>query len=613
MRLIAASALLALALAPPALAETSVGVTAAVNQDATGTVGSNVRTISLGDSVVFNQRIQTGGSGLVQVLLADGTTFMVGPNSDLVIDSFVYDPNAGTAQVTASFTKGVLRFIGGQTSKTEGGVTINTPVGTMGIRGAMVDVVLDPPEGTPPHVDMLFGNEVTLERGKELLGRLYASGYSLALGDGGVFDVLKTPPAWGSQIQGMLAGKLGTSGGAAKGPSDSEVKGSDVANKNSGNGVDKNSGNKQLTKEELAALLYAAAHYDELRNFILNNNFPQGFVGGTFVGANGSDEWLEEDYTQQAPGITDFDDEWVYDDENDVWVVDSYEPTFAKFAFDENGNPIGIQAAFLASFSCECEDNDVEFVYTGSGAGGQIAIRFPDDDEPMLINTTNNYLFAYDDPREDNPLSQEVVDHDLNDLVDEQILADRLECENCAEFVRWGFWGFTANEAAGIPIEGGVDYMGTYITGDLTTRAQLNNLADLDEGNVNAFYTGDAVGVVHNDNPVGTETDYVATGDLLVTWSFGARQGTVDITEFDEDNANLNLTYNVGSVAGAPGFVGYLDAEGNQYGTAQGAFVNTPNEIAGGVIGTFDYATGDGYYPDYTVGGVFMGEHVTPN
>lgn len=144
--------------------------------------------------MVFNQRIQTGGSGLVQVLLADGTTFMVGPNSDLVIDSFVYDPNAGTAQVTASFTKGVLRFIGGQTSKTEGGVTINTPVGTMGIRGAMVDIVLDPPDGTPPHVDMLFGNEVTLEQGEQLLGRLYASGYSLALGDGGVFDVLKTPP-----------------------------------------------------------------------------------------------------------------------------------------------------------------------------------------------------------------------------------------------------------------------------------------------------------------------------------------------------------------------------------------------------------------------------------
>lgn len=613
MRLLATIALLVLAATSPAFAETNVGVTAAVNQDATGTIGSSVKTISLGDSVVFNQRIQTGGSGLVQVLLADGTTFMVGPNSDLVIDSFVYDPNAGTAQVTASFTKGVLRFIGGQTSKTEGGVTINTPVGTMGIRGAMVDVVLDPPDGTPPHVDMLFGNEVTLERGQQLLGRLYAAGYSLALGDGGVFDVLKTPPSWGSQIQGMLAGKLGTNGGAPKGPNDGDVQNSDVANKNSGNGVDKNSGNKPLSKEELAALLYAAAHYDELRNFILNNKLPQGFVGGTFVGSDGYDEHSDEYYyKQQAPGVTDFDDQWVYDDENDVWVVESYEPTFAKFAFDANGNPIGIQAAFLASFSCECEDNDVQFIYTGNGATGQIAIKFPDDDEPTFINTENDYLFAYDDPREDNPLSQEVIDYNPDDEVEEQILADRLNCESCSEFVRWGFWGFSASEASGISIEGSVDYMGTYITGDLTTRAQLDNLAELDEGNVNAFYSGDAVGVVHNDNAEG-DKDYVATGDLLVTWSFGARQGTVDITEFDTDNANLNLTYNVGSAAGSPGFVGYLDGEGFQYGAAQGAFVNTDSEIAGGVIGTFDYTSGDGDYPDYTVGGVFMGEHVQPN
>ena len=103
MRLLAATAIALLGLAAPALAETNVGVTAAVNQSAKGIVGSTVRTISLGDRVVFNERIQTGGEGLVQVLLADGTTFMVGPNSDLVIDSFVYDPNAGTAQVTASF------------------------------------------------------------------------------------------------------------------------------------------------------------------------------------------------------------------------------------------------------------------------------------------------------------------------------------------------------------------------------------------------------------------------------------------------------------------------------------------------------------------------------
>jgi hypothetical protein len=236
----------------------------------------------------------------------------------------------------------------------------------------------------------------------------------------------------------------------------------------------------------------------------------------------------------------------------------------------------------------------------------------PGDEEPELINTDNNFLYAFDDTRLDNPLNREVIDMDEYDNIDEVILADRLNCDSCAEFVRWGFWGFSGSEAAGVPIEGGIEYMGTWITGDLTTRAQLDNLASLDEGNVNAFYTGDAVGVVHNDNATG-DKDYVATGDLLVTGSFGARQGTVDITEFDEENANINVTYNVGSVAGAPGFVGYLDSEGSQYGGAQGAFVNNGSEIAGGVIGTFDYITGDGYFPEYSVGGVFMGERAIPD
>jgi hypothetical protein len=416
--------------------------------------------------------------------------------------------------------------------------------------------------------------------------------------------VLKTPPGWGSQIQAALAGAAGTTGGAGKGPSDGDVKNSEVANKNSGKGA--NSGQQPLSKEELAALLAAAAQYDELRNFILNNQNPEGFVGGVFVGAEVCEEFYEICYTQQAPGITDYSAEYTY-----PMTLLSYDPTYAKFAFDANGNPIAIQAAFLASISCECEESDVQFVYTGNGTTGEISILVSGEETPTLITTDDNFIYAFNDMRLDNPLNQPVVDSDPYDNVEELVLADRLNCESCAEFVRWGFWGFSGSEAAGVPIEGGIEYMGTWITGKLTTRAQLDNLAALDEGNVNAFYSGDAVGVVHNDNATG-DKDYVATGDLMVTWSFGARQGTVDITAFDQDNANLDMTYNVDSVAGAPGFVGYLDAEGDSFGSAQGAFVNNGQDIAAGVIGTFDYVAGDGF-PSYTIGGVFMGERVTPN
>src|SRR6185437_12405748 len=190
------SALLACG-AAPALAQ-SVGVAAAVNQSALGTPpGTKTRTLSLGDKVIHNEKIATNGKGLLQILLADGTSFTVGPNSNMTIDSFVYDPDADTAKVVATFGKGVFRFIGGRTSKTPDGAVLNTPVGTVGIRGGIGDFDFSGRHGTPPHIDMLFGDWITLRRGGQLLGRLYEPGYSLVLGGNG-FSIIPTPPGWAS-------------------------------------------------------------------------------------------------------------------------------------------------------------------------------------------------------------------------------------------------------------------------------------------------------------------------------------------------------------------------------------------------------------------------------
>jgi hypothetical protein len=539
MRLFAAIALLALGLSAPALAETNVGVTAAVNQDATGSVGSNVKTISLGDSVVFNQRIQTGGSGLVQVLLADGTTFMVGPNSDLVIDKFVYDPNAGTAQVTASFTKGVLRFIGGQTSKTEGGVTINTPVGTMGIRGAMVDVVLNPPAGTPPHVDMLFGNEVTLERGQELLGRLYATGYSLALGDDGAFKVLKTPPNWGSQIQAALAGAAGTKGGAPKGPTDGDVKNSQVANNNSGKGPNKDG----LSKEELDALFYAAAHYDELRPFLNQPTIMKGFSSAMPHAESGGEGG-------SIPLVG------AYDSETGLAIN-------AEVAFGPNGDPIGIAMVLTSPACLNCQG----FVYDSTT--GQLDVRFGNDVLPLIVESAS------------------IREADATDREDLELTCD------CG-FIRWGYWNVSASGQLGndsVSLE--VD-KGTWVTGDLTTSAQLNDLivptADWDT--THATYSGDMVGKLDGEGGV-----IDATGSFDMDWNFGHRAGSIE-GEFAGEYFSTGLISD-----GEGGPATNFNSDGNTYNTVfEGAFVNNGTEAAGGVIGNFAMEQSGGL-----ASGIFMG------
>jgi hypothetical protein len=115
-----------------------VGVAAAVNTDSfSSRSGAPQSQLNIGKSIFYNERINTTGSGLVQVLLVDGSTFTVGPGSDLVIDKFVYDPNKKTGQVVASLSKGVMRFVGGKISKNDEGVTIKTQAGALAIRGGM--------------------------------------------------------------------------------------------------------------------------------------------------------------------------------------------------------------------------------------------------------------------------------------------------------------------------------------------------------------------------------------------------------------------------------------------------------------------------------------------
>lgn len=235
--LLCASAALLMLAGAPANAETDVaGVTAAVNPKATAFDGAGKpRLISLGDPVIRNHRIETSGEGLVQILLADGTSFTVGPNSSVVIDNFVYDPDKNTASLAATMTKGALRFIGGKASKASGNVKIDTPIGTAGIRGAVVDINLNGQtsdgQPLPPHMTLVYGKEVELT-GNGSPQRLFRQGFSIVAGDGQP-RVQRTPPQWVSGLQQVLAGRPGTGGGASKVPTDQTVSKSPVSQTNS--------------------------------------------------------------------------------------------------------------------------------------------------------------------------------------------------------------------------------------------------------------------------------------------------------------------------------------------------------------------------------------------
>src|SRR5262245_59298143 len=131
------------AAAPADAVAQTVGAAGAVNPQAQ--VGDRV--LQVGSSIIFRERISTSASGSTQVMFVDKTTLSVGPNSNILIDEFVYNPNAGTGRMTVTLTKGAMRMVGGNVSHTQG-ATIKTPLATIGVRGGVASVRHEARSGT---------------------------------------------------------------------------------------------------------------------------------------------------------------------------------------------------------------------------------------------------------------------------------------------------------------------------------------------------------------------------------------------------------------------------------------------------------------------------------
>jgi hypothetical protein len=163
LRIVALAALLIGAglAGPAALGQQRVGVNAAVNPAATGIPPSAAaRQLVLGQEVVHRERITTGVAGQTQILFVDQSAMTVGPNSDLVIDEFVFDPAAGTGKLAANFARGVFRFVGGKLSKQDNAVSVQTPSATIGIRGGVI--LVKQADGGTLDVIFVYGKGVTV-------------------------------------------------------------------------------------------------------------------------------------------------------------------------------------------------------------------------------------------------------------------------------------------------------------------------------------------------------------------------------------------------------------------------------------------------------------------
>jgi hypothetical protein len=217
-------------MSPALAAGEKVGVAAAVNPTATGHLGGQSNQLRIGSDIVHNQRIQTSSEGSTQVIFVDRSTLTISPNADVTIDNFVFNPSSNTGELAVNLGKGLMRFVGGQISHS-GGVTVNTPSATLGIRGGIA--VVNSANGKTTVVHLYGITKVT--NGKNSV-TIVKPGFFTEAGGGQVSPPSPAPPGLLASYNARLQSKPGQNGGSPPGQvtSDKVKNGVGLANGNNG-------------------------------------------------------------------------------------------------------------------------------------------------------------------------------------------------------------------------------------------------------------------------------------------------------------------------------------------------------------------------------------------
>ena len=116
-----------------------VGIVGAIS----GTVKTETRQLKAGDKIYLNETIYAAPGSGTQILLLDQSTFTVGEDSEVVMDTFIFDPETNDGKIVASVKQGSLKVISGLISKKNpDSLTVEVPEGTLGSRGTEFQTIV---------------------------------------------------------------------------------------------------------------------------------------------------------------------------------------------------------------------------------------------------------------------------------------------------------------------------------------------------------------------------------------------------------------------------------------------------------------------------------------
>jgi hypothetical protein len=123
-------------------AESRIGTATSTRPDAQGIMGADSQALSPGTELYANETVRTGSVGRADLVLLDNTNLTVGPTSEVLLDKFVYDRTGSSGSVILQTTRGAFRFVTG--SQDHRAYKVNSPYGSLGVRGTTVEVVVKP-------------------------------------------------------------------------------------------------------------------------------------------------------------------------------------------------------------------------------------------------------------------------------------------------------------------------------------------------------------------------------------------------------------------------------------------------------------------------------------
>ena len=159
-----------------------VGIVGAIS----GTAKAGTRELKAGDKIYLNETIYAGIDSGTQILLLDQSTFTIGSDSEVVMDTFIYDPATNDGKIVANVKKGSLKIISGLISKKNpDSLTVNVPEGTLGSRGTEFQTIVSNQKTDTLLIGPGKNNTLGLRPGAVLVGNnlgqtLLSNPYSVA-------------------------------------------------------------------------------------------------------------------------------------------------------------------------------------------------------------------------------------------------------------------------------------------------------------------------------------------------------------------------------------------------------------------------------------------------